>query len=287
MALESGITIGELNQSWPLGTDPKTTSDDHLRLIKQVLKSQFPGSGGEGFTSAITATEAQLNALDTLVTTSKLETRLSLIEVDLVNDVQLIESTLATMQSQINDGAFPSGTTLLFHQNSAPPGWTKRTDHNNKMLCVVSGNVSTGGSHEPRYCNVVAAHTHYNITSTSSAHNHTGTTGSAGSHTHHTWTGNDSPNHTHQYTYTHNVGLQKPGGVGVGFQGIHSHITYNTSGVSTSHTHGVGMNSAGNHSHSMNTSWNGAHSHSGTTHTNSGATNWTPKYLDMILATKN
>ena len=41
--------------------------------------------------------------------------------------------------------AFPSGTSMLFQQSSAPTGWTKQTTHNNKALRIVNGNVGTGG----------------------------------------------------------------------------------------------------------------------------------------------
>ena len=44
-------------------------------------------------------------------------------------------------------GDIPSGSIMLFYQSSAPTGWTKQTDHNNKALRVVSGNGGgTGGS---------------------------------------------------------------------------------------------------------------------------------------------
>jgi len=39
MPLESGTTIADLNASWPTGGDPKSEGDDHLRLIKTVLKN--------------------------------------------------------------------------------------------------------------------------------------------------------------------------------------------------------------------------------------------------------
>jgi hypothetical protein len=45
-----------------------------------------------------------------------------------------------------NDFGFPSGTTMLFVQTSAPTGWTKSTTHNDKALRVVSGAASSGGA---------------------------------------------------------------------------------------------------------------------------------------------
>lgn len=63
MPTESGTTIAELDQLWPLGGDPILEGDNHLRLIKDVLKKQFPGEAGEGLALAISATEAELNYL--------------------------------------------------------------------------------------------------------------------------------------------------------------------------------------------------------------------------------
>ena len=42
MGLETGTNIGDLNQNWPLGSDAKSQGDDHIRLVKTVLKNTFP-----------------------------------------------------------------------------------------------------------------------------------------------------------------------------------------------------------------------------------------------------
>ncbi len=39
MPLETGTKISDLNAAWPLGSDPKSQGDDHLRLIKAVLQN--------------------------------------------------------------------------------------------------------------------------------------------------------------------------------------------------------------------------------------------------------
>lgn len=46
--------------------------------------------------------------------------------------------------TQVASG-FPSGTSMLFQQTTAPVGWTKSTAHNDKILRVVSGAASFGG----------------------------------------------------------------------------------------------------------------------------------------------
>lgn len=60
MSLELASFIKDLVATNPQGTDPKSQGDDHLRLIKGVLQSQF-----SGFTEgvAITKTESQINAM--------------------------------------------------------------------------------------------------------------------------------------------------------------------------------------------------------------------------------
>lgn len=44
MAVESATYIDDLNDSYPPGSDPRSQGDDHLRLIKNVLKATFPNT---------------------------------------------------------------------------------------------------------------------------------------------------------------------------------------------------------------------------------------------------
>lgn len=60
MGLETATYISELNNSFPLGGDPINKGDDHLRLLKSVLQSQFPNFAA----AAMSASEAELNILD-------------------------------------------------------------------------------------------------------------------------------------------------------------------------------------------------------------------------------
>lgn len=59
MGLESATYIADLVNTNPVGTDDRSTADDHLRLIKAVLLSNFPNFVG----AAMNATEAELNLL--------------------------------------------------------------------------------------------------------------------------------------------------------------------------------------------------------------------------------
>ncbi len=44
MALESASWVTQLNSSNPTATDPVSEGDDHLRMLKTVLKNSFPST---------------------------------------------------------------------------------------------------------------------------------------------------------------------------------------------------------------------------------------------------
>ena len=136
MGLETGSTIASFITSNPTSSDPVNQGDDHLRLIKSVLQAQFPGAGGLGYATAITVTEAELNALHGLT-----------------------------------NYYFESGTRMPFAQAAAPTGWTQITTYTNHMLRVVSGiGGGSGGIDSPILNNTsIPAHTH---TFTGTAHSH-------------------------------------------------------------------------------------------------------------------
>jgi hypothetical protein len=142
MGLETGSTIASFITSNPTSSDPVNQGDDHLRLIKSVLQAQFPGVGGLGYATAITTTEAELNALHGLT-----------------------------------NYYFPSGTRMPFAQAAAPTGWTQDTTDNatNRMLRVVAGTGNgIGGTDSPILNNTtMVAHTHTFTGSALAAHTHT------------------------------------------------------------------------------------------------------------------
>lgn len=62
MALETGTFISELTQTNPLGSDPKSQGDDHLRLIKKTILNTFPNFvGTTGVPKSISLSEDQIN----------------------------------------------------------------------------------------------------------------------------------------------------------------------------------------------------------------------------------
>jgi len=178
---------------------------------------------------------------------------------------------------------FPSSTKLIFNQTSAPTGWTKLTSENDKALRVVSGTVSSGGTHAlsspPSF-----SHTHTfagssSSTSSSGAHTHTDTLAGAS----HTLTSSEVPSHTHTIAgYT--------GGdlVSGSYSGIGSGLDNGSSMTRTTASSGSG----GGHTHTISGSIDsgGAHTH---THTPTGTnaatapTAFAPQYVDVIIASKD
>jgi hypothetical protein len=215
MGLETGSTIASFITSNPTSSDPVNQGDDHLRLIKSVLKAQFPGVGGLGYATAITTTEAELNALHGFT----------------------------------NIG-FASGTRSPFAQAAAPTGWTQDITDNatNRMLRVVNtAGGGVGGTDSPILNNTVPSHTHVFTGSALAAHTHT-----------------DS-GHAH-------------GGVmrNVSYTGANYVVSgtyYSTPGSTDVASAAISSNSAG--------------TPAGTNAANAGAANWAPRYIDMIICSKN
>jgi hypothetical protein len=70
MTVETASYISQLNTALPASGDPKSEGDDHLRLVKNVLKTQFPNFG----TNAVTPTATEVNYLGGV--TSAIQTQL-------------------------------------------------------------------------------------------------------------------------------------------------------------------------------------------------------------------
>lgn len=58
MALETATYLGSLVTNWPLGSDQRSTADDHFRLIKGTLTRTFPNIDAE-----VSASAGELNYL--------------------------------------------------------------------------------------------------------------------------------------------------------------------------------------------------------------------------------
>ena len=58
MGLESAVYIDELVTANPVGTDDRSFGDDHIRLLKRVLKNSFPNISGP-----VTMTDVEMNSI--------------------------------------------------------------------------------------------------------------------------------------------------------------------------------------------------------------------------------
>lgn len=168
----------------------------------------------------------------------------------------------------VRKAAFAPGTRLMFPQSSAPVGWTRVTtdEANNRMLRVVSSGAggATGGSHSPILNNVVPAHTHSFTTGTESTlHSHSG------------WTGGVNADHSHTYITPERRVPDTDRGSASSRWSVDDDANYATTGQSNDHAHFFITGAQGV-----------LHTHSGSTDNGSSQTNWTPRYIDLILCVK-
>jgi hypothetical protein len=155
---------------------------------------------------------------------------------------------------------FPVATRMPFAQAAAPTGWTRDTSDNanNRMLRVVSsGGGGVAGSHSPILNNVVPSHTHgFSTGGVSSDHAH----------------GVNDPGHSHTGSVIGAFNAAQFQGLEDGGNAPNYQIVGST-GVSGT---GIWLNGI-----SAN------HTHSGSTDNGSSQTNWTPRYIDMIICAKD
>lgn len=176
-------------------------------------------------------------------------------------------------------GSIPSGTKMLFQQTTAPTGWTKQTDHNNKALRVVTGTAGTGGTNS--FTNAFNTDKTVSGTTGGTSVTITGSTGST------TLTESQIPAHFHDGTaYYRGDGADTnsdPSGNGSTFFHENTGHTRSTSnswiqaGVRTENTGG-----SSGHSHTSGTLAGSSH-----THSFSDTFNLDVQYVDLIIAEKD
>ena len=138
MAKETATYISQLVATNPVASDSVSVGDDHIRMLKTVLKTQFSGLSG---TTAVTASEAEMNYLDiaTLGTSadSKVLTQASGV-VTIAGDVKI---TGTTPLLTIGD-AGAEDTTILFDGN-AKDFYVALDDSADKLLIGEGSTVGT------------------------------------------------------------------------------------------------------------------------------------------------
>src|SRR6056300_1755815 len=168
MGLETSNYIDGLDPTWPTGLDPVNKGDDHLRLLKGVLKATLPGENGQGFEKPITATEDELNFSG-----------------GLIDNIQAQLNTLTSLIASTSLDTVPVGGIIMYSGAfSAIPsnyslcnGTGGTPDLTNKFVYGTNteGELeNTGGSADA----VVVSHTH--TLNSAGSHSHA----SAGNHSH-------------------------------------------------------------------------------------------------------
>lgn len=152
MALESATSIAGLISSNPTSGDPVSQGDDHIVLIKSVLKNVFPGVGGSGFAIPLTATEAELNFVHGV--TSAIQTQ--------INAVVANAATQLAIQLQSYTSALTIGTSTAY---TAAPTPSITTPTANTRLRV-KFHLASGATPTLTVGTVTAALQQYDVTGT-------------------------------------------------------------------------------------------------------------------------
>lgn len=166
MPLEQATTIAELDEQWPNGQDSVDRGDDHLRLIKKVLKTTFAGPDGKGFKKPLTVDPDVLNGLAQTI-------------LDMKNT---IKETHAVGNIIFRDDATDPATLY--------PGttWTLLTGDACIALATTANAGTTSGNNNPAV--PVAEHTHGASIGWVGDHAHGGNVGTGGaSFEHHQYNG--------------------------------------------------------------------------------------------------
>lgn len=177
-----------------------------------------------------------------------------------VDTRQQLKQSLDTLYTQL-----PTGTVMLFGQNLAPTGWTRKTNWaNNTMLCyAATGNISSGGSANPQ-----SGHVHGGAS-------HTHTTGNV------FLTLDQIPGHQHYVmrNVAYNTGISSS--YPLAYYADYDNGQSYTIGCTTSGAANVGLSSASGGSNYHNHGTTGA---GGTGYTDP---NTSPSYQEVIAATKD
>lgn len=107
MTVEVATFISQLDSSFPLVGGPINEGDDHLRLLKSVLQSQFPNLGA----FAVTTTAAEVNKLTGLATTAVELGHLSGVTSAIQTQLDALVAVDAT-KSPLNAPSFTGGITV-------------------------------------------------------------------------------------------------------------------------------------------------------------------------------
>ena len=265
MTIETATKPSELDPSFPAGSDYKSEGDNHIRLIKSVMKGTF------GAVDSI----ANQTVMDAGVSSTALTT---------------VDVVAAYVAAQIASAlAFATGMIVAFPSTTIPSGWSEcdggalsRTD-NASLFAIVGTTFGAGdgsstfnkpnlqGKFIRGYDNGAGIDASRVFGSDQSdsykSHTHTASTASAGDH-YHTGTTSGAGGHAHTFTLGQDETQDGP------------FAAASTQALSTQAT-----SSVGDHAHAFTTSTTGAHSHTVTV-TASGGTETRPINVALVYCIK-
>jgi microcystin-dependent protein len=228
MPIESANYVNQLNSAYPAATDGVKEGDDHIRLVKKVLKDTFPN-----LDAAVTKTATQLNY----------EPR------------EMPIGGIIMWSGVI--GSLPTNYVLCNGQTVARSdgaGNITTPDLRNRFIVGAGDTYSignTGGANEVTLTTAqIPAHTH-SITAS-------GSTGAAGAHNHSVY----DPGHSHS------VALAASDRTGAGTGAILGPAVTTIYPGTTAAGTGISLYGVGDHTHSLSISVSAANTGGGTSHEN-------------------
>ncbi len=305
MPLETASHISDLTVTNPASNDPTNAGDDHIRLIKAVLKNTFPG-----LNAPVTRTPAQMNYPVPIGTIMLWYGSIGTIPAGWAvcngGSNTRTDGGGAIVTPDLR-GRVALGATAGFDTGTSGGAYTKSSEAAGAHTHDIS--VASAGSHTHGASSASAgAHVHTGTTNAGGNHDHGGQTNSAGAHTHGGATGGTTLTESHIPAHRHFVVVpgNDEGSISAG-RGI-AENTYgggsndatlrNKSGDPTvgrsssfgdsnphshsiaseghhqhdipssgTHTHGFTSESAGAHSHSIDVVNGGTHTHPATSAT--------------------
>lgn len=272
MALENEVqvdTIPELNEEWPLGTDKYSEGDNHIRLIKKVLKYTFPN-----LNAPITLTPAQINRGSIPISSTTVFYQATA-PTGWIRVTGITSSAMIRIVPTGTTGGASGGTDDPVI-NSKVPSHIHPMDFDSKSAGSHNHNVNgdTRGENQDHrhYINSVTGitgnHQHYiNLnTNTNSVVNNQGNIPAGGAG------GNaavNGPNDNH----SHNVSGNSE------WAGNHNHVIQVWSDSnSREHVHAFNVTSGDSTTH--------VHDIIGNTQPNNNFSDWRPRYFDLIMCTR-
>jgi len=161
MPVETAVNFQQLDKTWPLNGDLLGPAETHIKTLKQVLKTIFPGVNTNGYNVAITALETELNFVQGLTSNAQAQIDLA------ANNLMGIEDIIPYAGAFAN---IPANFNLCDGSNGTP----NMTDKFVYGTATQGDVLATGGSADQ----LLISHNHV------ASHGHTSSLTSQGTHTH-------------------------------------------------------------------------------------------------------